>query len=538
MSYQYRYPPEYERFTDHSGAPAHVSEDQLPTYNAYDNAVLYNDFVVSSLIKRFAATDPNGFLFYLADHGEAVFDAPKAEVLGRNEAAPTDPMYTIRSSCGTRPGLAQSPVIARPGAPLQQLQPGALPADLAGLDFAEHDRSRSLVSNRFKARPLLIGDPQQPQNLIDFSLIRPKPVDSKWLSRQRHAPPPSPCGFMTARRRLTAPGGRFTFRRRPRSRRLRYPPLASRSRLVPADPFSHRGMGDMSRVFLFALAALRRPARLPGVAGQAQFYVLSDLGSLIATSYSVPHGSARMPMWSATAMPASVPAFIWTAGAACRTSAPWAAVPAMPMASMPTARWSAMARKAGVDRAFLWSADGGFQLLGTRRQHQLRREINDAGQVAGYSQIASGKYRAYRWSGGGHAEPRRARQRQQQQLRHRDQRIRPGGRLQPCRQRRACLPLGPEPRPAGPRHPGRRQQLWQAIGASGAVVGYASAAGAEHAFVWTSAGGLQDLGTLGGANSYAKGVNAQVRVVGQADTASGAVGFVWSLGEACRTSTA
>ena len=71
----------------------------------------------------------------------------------------------------------------------------------------------------------------------------------------------------------------------------------------------------------------------------------------------------------------------------------------------------------------------------------------------------------------------------------------------------------------------------KAIGASGAVVGYASAAGAEHAFVWTSAGGLQDLGTLGGANSYAKGVNAQVRVVGQADTASGAVGFVWSLEE-------
>ena len=59
MSYQYRYPPEYERFTDHSGAPAHVSEDQLPTYNAYDNAVLYNDFVVSSLIKRFARLQPS-----------------------------------------------------------------------------------------------------------------------------------------------------------------------------------------------------------------------------------------------------------------------------------------------------------------------------------------------------------------------------------------------------------------------------------------------------------------------------------------------
>ena len=47
---------------------------------------------------------------------------------------------------------------------------------LAGLDFAEHDRSRSLVSAEFKARPLLVGDPRQPQNLIDFSLIRPQPA--------------------------------------------------------------------------------------------------------------------------------------------------------------------------------------------------------------------------------------------------------------------------------------------------------------------------------------------------------------------------
>jgi heptose-I-phosphate ethanolaminephosphotransferase len=51
-------------------------------------------------------------------------------------------------------------------------------ADLAGLDFAERDRSRSLVSADFKPRPLLIGDPQQPENLIDFSLIKPKAVDS------------------------------------------------------------------------------------------------------------------------------------------------------------------------------------------------------------------------------------------------------------------------------------------------------------------------------------------------------------------------
>ncbi|MCK1788281.1 response regulator, partial [Pseudomonas sp. TNT11] len=42
------------------------SDAQLPIYNSYDNAVLYNDFVVSSLIKDYAKTDPNGFLLDLS----------------------------------------------------------------------------------------------------------------------------------------------------------------------------------------------------------------------------------------------------------------------------------------------------------------------------------------------------------------------------------------------------------------------------------------------------------------------------------------
>ena len=180
MSYQYRYPPEFERFTDRSGAPAHLSDAQLPTYNAYDNAVLYNDFVVSSLIKEFAATDPNGFLLYLSDHGESVFDAPKPDVLGRNEAAPTAPMYTIPFILWNSPKWQAgqprdfSRYLARPSSSSSLVHTWA---DLAGLDFAEHDSSRSLVNEAFTPRPLLIGNPQQPRNLIDFSLIKPKPVN-------------------------------------------------------------------------------------------------------------------------------------------------------------------------------------------------------------------------------------------------------------------------------------------------------------------------------------------------------------------------
>ncbi|PTT61519.1 hypothetical protein DBR26_26800, partial [Pseudomonas sp. HMWF007] len=92
MSYQYRYPPSFDKFQDRNGVPAGVRDDQVPTYNSYDNAVLYNDFVVSSLIKDYAKSDPNGFLLYLSDHGEDVFDSVGHNTLGRNENKPTAPM--------------------------------------------------------------------------------------------------------------------------------------------------------------------------------------------------------------------------------------------------------------------------------------------------------------------------------------------------------------------------------------------------------------------------------------------------------------
>ena len=52
-----------EELGDRTGVPAGLSDAQVPTYNSYDNAVLYNDFVVSSLIKDFAKTDPNAVIW-------------------------------------------------------------------------------------------------------------------------------------------------------------------------------------------------------------------------------------------------------------------------------------------------------------------------------------------------------------------------------------------------------------------------------------------------------------------------------------------
>ncbi|EPA97264.1 phosphoethanolamine transferase CptA [Pseudomonas sp. G5(2012)] len=179
MSYQYRYPATFDKFKDRNGVPAGVRDDQLPTYNSYDNAVLYNDFVVSSLIKDFAKSDPNGFLFYLSDHGEDVFDSPGHGTLGRNESKPTAPMYTIPFMAWASPKWRETHDwnfagdLGRPYSSSHMIHTWA---DLAGLSFDELDRSKSVVSDSFKARPLLIGNPYERQQrpLIDFSLIKPK----------------------------------------------------------------------------------------------------------------------------------------------------------------------------------------------------------------------------------------------------------------------------------------------------------------------------------------------------------------------------
>ncbi|EJN25032.1 putative membrane-associated, metal-dependent hydrolase [Pseudomonas sp. GM78] len=179
MSYQYRYPATFDKFKDRNGVPAGVRDDQLPTYNSYDNAVLYNDFVVSSLIKDFAKSDPNGFLFYLSDHGEDVFDSPGHGTLGRNENKPTAPMYTIPFMAWASPKWKEShdwnfgADLERPYSSSHLIHTWA---DLAGLSFDELDRTKSVVSDSFKARPLLIGNPYERQQrpLIDFSLIKPK----------------------------------------------------------------------------------------------------------------------------------------------------------------------------------------------------------------------------------------------------------------------------------------------------------------------------------------------------------------------------
>jgi probable HAF family extracellular repeat protein len=69
------------------------------------------------------------------------------------------------------------------------------------------------------------------------------------------------------------------------------------------------------------------------------------------------------------------------------------------------------------------------------------------------------------------------------------------------------------------------------LNARGDAVGFSqTAAGADHAFLWSD-GRMIDLGTLGGTNSYAWGVNDRGDVVGASETADGRrSAFLWQDG--------
>lgn len=178
MNYRYRYPKDFAHFQDRSQVPDYLSDRKLRKYNDYDNAVLYNDYVVSSLIGRFKQSNPNGFLMYLSDHGESVYDPIAPTVLGRSEAAPTRPMYTVPFLIWRSPSWKEGASQDLSGALHREYTTSHFMhtwADLAGLRFDQFEPWKSIVNPQYQRGKLLIGDPHEPAKLRDFDTLKSTP---------------------------------------------------------------------------------------------------------------------------------------------------------------------------------------------------------------------------------------------------------------------------------------------------------------------------------------------------------------------------
>ena len=129
--------------------------------------------------------------------------------------------------------------------------------------------------------------------------------------------------------------------------------------------------------------------------------------------------------------------------------------------------------------AFIWDTTNGMEDIGTLDGYPtIARDINDSGEVVGYSTGPTGDYRAFLWDAANGMQD-----------------------------------LGDL---------GGAAALAYGINDNSEVAGAAqTATGQFHAFLWDATNGMQNLGTLGGTSSMAFDVNNGTQVVGKSDVAGG-----------------
>lgn len=92
-TYKKRYPVAYERFTEKSPNLKYHHKKAISTTNDYDNAVLYNDFIVRTIIEKVRNVDDKSYVAYFSDHGDEVYDT--MDLMGHNSYHATPPMHEI-----------------------------------------------------------------------------------------------------------------------------------------------------------------------------------------------------------------------------------------------------------------------------------------------------------------------------------------------------------------------------------------------------------------------------------------------------------
>ena len=96
VSFEYRYPDDFARFTPDSldfRKEPWLTEDMLEDIAHYDNATLYNDYVIKQIIDLYA--QQSTVVIYLSDHGEEVYDY--RDNLGRDDwNMGSDPRQVLR----------------------------------------------------------------------------------------------------------------------------------------------------------------------------------------------------------------------------------------------------------------------------------------------------------------------------------------------------------------------------------------------------------------------------------------------------------
>jgi glucan phosphoethanolaminetransferase (alkaline phosphatase superfamily) len=158
-AYNKRYPDRFNRFSpslsDMPNKNYHDDSNKELAVNAYDNSVLYTDYILKSIIDRLAAATKIGALMYVSDHGEVLFDG-SCNFLGHGSRhAPNFPVASlVWVTEGYRKAhpenLEQIKLNSIKKLTTENTFPSLL--GIAGIDFLGLDKTMSISSHIFKER--------------------------------------------------------------------------------------------------------------------------------------------------------------------------------------------------------------------------------------------------------------------------------------------------------------------------------------------------------------------------------------------------
>lgn len=91
LAYSERYPESWRKILPESYRRKELNEKQLNVLSDYDNATLYNDYVVDCILQKFE--DKDAVVIYLADHGDMCFDG--SPLFGRTTSITQNNVYQM-----------------------------------------------------------------------------------------------------------------------------------------------------------------------------------------------------------------------------------------------------------------------------------------------------------------------------------------------------------------------------------------------------------------------------------------------------------
>lgn len=150
-AYKKRYPKIFSEFT----SKEKNSKNEI--IDTYDNAILYNDFIVSEIIKTVNQKAQKSAVIYFSDHGEEVYDI--VDFFGHFQDKPTSTMYEV-------PFLVyMSPTFEKPNDFIidesRRYMLDDFPHSLThfmGIESELLKKSRSIFSTNFQTRKRIIQD--------------------------------------------------------------------------------------------------------------------------------------------------------------------------------------------------------------------------------------------------------------------------------------------------------------------------------------------------------------------------------------------